>query len=127
MNQKDLNNEKRKGFHELLRAYTVILLKNVYFSTNYKYNNLKRLIKDEIIVVISADKDSARVIMGKYGYVKKMHEMIDKGMQEGVYAKIEDNTLHELKRFQDSFNRNFSKYEKNVTKFKPTCVIIRNS
>ena len=127
MNQKDLNNEKRKGFHELLRAYTVILSKNVYFSTDYKYNNLKRLIKDEIIVVISGDKDSAIVIMDKYGYVKKMQEMIDKRMQEGVYAKIEDNTLHELKRFQDSLNRNFSKYEKNVTEFKPTCAVIRNS
>ena len=38
--------------------------------------------------------------------------MIDKGIQEGVYAKIEDNTLQALMRFQDFLHRNFSKYEK---------------
>ena len=41
-----------------------------------------------------------------------MQEMIDKKMQEGVYAKTEDNTLQDLKRFQDFLYRNFSKYEK---------------
>ena len=40
-----------------------------------------------------------------------MQEMIDKGIQE-VHAKTEDNTLQDLKRFQDFLYRNFSKYEK---------------
>ena len=31
---KDLDNEKRKDFHELLRAYKDILSKNLYFSTD---------------------------------------------------------------------------------------------
>ena len=75
---KDLDNEKREDFHELLRAYTDILSKKLYFSTDYTYNNLKHLIKDESIVVIPGDKDSAIVIMDKNDYVKKMQEMIDK-------------------------------------------------
>ena len=75
---KDLDNEKREDFHELPRAYTDILSKKLYFSTDYTYNNLKHLIKDESIVVIPGDKDSAIVIMDKNDYVKKMQEMIDK-------------------------------------------------
>ena len=63
-------------------------------------------------VIIPGDKDSALVIMDKNDYVKKMQETIDKGIQEGVYAKAEDSTLQDLKRFQDFFYRNFSKYEK---------------
>ena len=41
-----------------------------------------------------------------------MQEMIGKGMQNGDYAKTEDNTLQDLKRFQDFSYKNFSKYEK---------------
>ena len=76
---KDLDNKQRENFHELLQAYTDILSKNLYFSTDYTYNNLMIMIKND--------------------YVKKMQEMVDKGIQEGVYAKTEDNTLQDLKRF----------------------------
>ena len=69
-----------------------ILSKNLYFSTDYTYSNLKHLIKDESIVVIPGDKDSAIVIVDKNDHVKKMQEMIDKGIQDGVYAK----TRHHL-------------------------------
>ena len=109
--EKDLDNEKREDFHELLRAYTDILSKNLYFSADYTYNNLNRLIKDESIVIMPGDKDSAIVIMYKNNCVKKMQEMIDKRIPDGVYAKIEDNTLQNLKHFQDFFYRNFSKFE----------------
>ena len=47
--------------------------------------------------------------MNKNDYVKIM---IDKGIQDGVYTTTEDNTLQDLKRFQDFLYRNFSKYEK---------------
>ena len=109
--EKDLDNEKREDFHELLRAYTDILSKNLYFSADYTYNNLNRLIKDESIVIMPGDKDSAIVIMYKNNCVKKMQEMMDKIIPDGVYAKIEDNTLQNLKHFQDFLYRNFSKFE----------------
>ena len=64
--------------------------------------------------------------MDKNDYVKKKQEMIDKGIQDGVSAKTEDNTLQDLKRFQDFLYRNFSKYEK-YNDMLPTCTVIRNS
>ena len=33
---KDFDNEKSEDFHELLRAYTDILSKNLYFPTDYR-------------------------------------------------------------------------------------------
>ena len=57
------------NYCEFTRIYS---FKELYFSTDYTYNNLKRLIKDESIVVIPGDKDSAIVIMDKNDYVKKM-------------------------------------------------------
>ena len=59
---KDLDKEQEEDFHELLRAYTDILEKNLRFSRDYTYNNLKHLIKDESIVVTPGDKDSAIVM-----------------------------------------------------------------
>ena len=50
--------------------------------------------------------------MDKNYYVKKMPEMIDKGIQDEVYSKTGDNTLQDLKCFHDFLYRNFSKYEK---------------
>ena len=76
---KDLDNEQRENFHELLQTYSDSLKKKLYFSTDYTYNNLMIMIKND--------------------YVKKMQEMIDNGIQERVYAKTEDNTLQDLKRF----------------------------
>ena len=34
--------------------------------------------------------------MKKNDYVKKMQEIIDKGMQDGISAKTEDNTLQDF-------------------------------
>ena len=66
---KDLDNEQREDFHELLWAYTDILSKKLYFSMDYTYSNLKHLINDESFVVIPGDKDSAILIMDKNDYV----------------------------------------------------------
>ena len=108
---KGLESKKREDFHELLRAYTDIFSKNLYFSMDQTYSNLKHLIKDESIDVIPRDKDSAIVIMDKNDYVKKMKEMIDKRIEEGVYAKSEEKILQNLKWFQDFLCRDFNKYE----------------
>ena len=44
-------------------------------------------------MVIPGDKDSS--IMDKNDYDNKMQEMIDKGMQDGVYAKTGDQSLQD--------------------------------
>ena len=50
--------------------------------------------------------------MDKNNYLKKMQEMMGKGIQDGVFAKTEDHILEDLKLFQGFLYRNFSKYEK---------------
>ena len=86
---------------------TRIFFQKTYFLKDYTYNNL---IKDEGIVLITVDNDSAIVITEKKDYVKKMQEMIDKGAQDRIYAETEDNNIQDLKRFQDFLYRNFSEY-----------------
>ena len=58
--------------------------------------------------------------MNKNDYVKKMQEVIDKGIQDGISAKTEDNTLQDLKHFQDFLYGNFNKC-------KPNCAVVENS
>ena len=94
-------NEEKEDFYEFLRAYYDIFTKNVYSTKDYIYSNLKRLIKDDTLVVIPGDKDSCVIIMDKVDYVTKMEETINNCIQKGVYAETEDNTLRDLKRFQD--------------------------
>ena len=64
---------------------------------DYTSNNLKRLIKDESILVIPGEKDSASVIIDKNDYVKKMQEMIYKGIQNVSLYKNRRQHLTRLK------------------------------
>ena len=71
------------------------------------YLNLKRLVQDDTLVVINFDKDSCVIIMDKVDYVTKMEEMINNGMQKGVYVETEDKILQDQKLFQDFLHRKF--------------------
>ena len=64
VNSEILNGEK-EDFHEFLGAYCDIFTKNAYFTKDYTCSNLKRLIKDDNLVVIHGDKDSCVIIMDK--------------------------------------------------------------
>lgn len=66
---------------------------------------------DESRVVIPGDKDSCVIVMDKQNYIQKLEEMIHEGMEKGVYKKANDNTLRDLKRFQDFLYRNFKKHK----------------
>ena len=68
--------------------------------------------KDENIVIVPGDRDYSVVVVDKIDYVKIIHKIINRELQDGVYARKKENTLHDLKRFQHFFNLNFSKYEK---------------
>ena len=50
--------------------------------------------------------------MNKEDYVNKLQNMINEGITDGVYVETQDETLQDLKRFQDFLYRNFRKYEK---------------
>lgn len=64
-----ISNERKKEYHEFLRAYCDIFIKNIYNSKDFAYCNLKRLIKKESIVVILGVKDSCVVIIDKIDHV----------------------------------------------------------
>ena len=88
-------------------------------KTTLTYSNLKWLIKNDTLVVILGDKASCVIIMDKVDYVTKMEEMIKNGIQKGVYVETEDNTLRDLKHFQDFLYRNFKNNE-HYNKMYPT-------
>ena len=104
---------KRKKIIMNFYALTVTFSPNIYNSKDFTntYNNLKSLIKNENVVVIPGDKDSCVVIMNKTDYVQKLQNMIDEGIEKGVYANSSDNTLKDLKQFQDFLYRHFKKYK----------------
>ena len=74
---------------------------------------------DDTLVIIPGDKDSCEIILDKVDYVTKMEEMIKNGIQKGVYVETEDNTLRDLKCFQDFLYQNFKNNE-HYNKMYPT-------
>ena len=47
------------------------------------------------------------VIMQKDYYNHKLQQMIDERIKNGIYTPTEDNTLTDLRKFQDFLRRNF--------------------
>ena len=88
-----------------------IFTKNVYRTCDNIYKNLKRLINDPKIAVVSGDKESCMVIRNRSDYFKKLQHIIDEGIQNGVYIVIEDRTFEDLKFFR-SFLYKYEYYEK---------------
>ena len=62
--------------------------------------------------------------MNKSDYQKKMQQMINDGIRDGIYKVTVDNTLDDLKTFKSflyrNFYRKFKHYEKMLHKIKPT-------
>ena len=102
-----INHDKLEDFHEFLRAYTDIFTKHICATKDFTYKNLKNIIKDENVAILSGDKDSSIVIMQKDDYNHKLQQMIDEGIKNGIYNPTEDNTLNDLRNFQGFLRRNF--------------------
>ena len=102
-----VDHTKLEDFHEFLRAYADIFTKNIYATKDYTYKNLKNLIENKDLVVISGDKDSCVVILKRGDYDKKLQGMIDEGITNGTYAPTADTILNDLKKFQDFLRHNF--------------------
>ena len=74
---------------------------------------LKALKTNKDIVLLSGDKDSSVVIWDTTCYKEKINRLINDGKSKGVYVTEEiDNTLTELKSFQNLIYRNFKRHEK---------------
>ena len=102
-----VSHTKLEDFHELLPPYTDIFTKNIYATKGYTYKNLKNLIENKDLVVLSGDKGCCVVILKRGDYDKKLQGMIDEGIPNGTYAPTVDTILNDLKKFQDFLRRNF--------------------
>ena len=71
--------EDLKGdLHEYLRSVTNVVSTKVYRDKDNTFKCLiRRLIKNENIVVLLADKESCTVILNKTDYVNKVNGMIN--------------------------------------------------
>ena len=58
-------------------------------------------------MVLSGDKDSSVAIMQHADYVNKLETMIEEGITNGKYIETDDNTLTDLKSFQNFLTQNF--------------------
>ena len=74
-------NHHKQDFHEFLRAYTDIFTKHIYATKDFTYKNLKNIIKDENVAILSCDKDYNIVIMQKDDYNHKLQQIIDEGIK----------------------------------------------
>ena len=110
---KCVEDNKVEDFHEFLRAYTDIFTKNIYATKDFTYKNLKNMINNDKLAIVSGDKDSCVVIMTREDYNDKLEAMLNDGISKGIYAPTKDTTLRGLKLFQDFLCTNFKdKYDK---------------
>ena len=117
---RDISPDDKKKFHEFLRSATKTFTQNVYRTKENTHILLKALKTNKDIVLLSADKDSSVVILDTTCYKEKINRLINDGKSKGVYVTEEiDNTLTELKPFQNLIYRNFKRHEK-YRKTRPT-------
>ena len=107
-----VHHQNLEDFHEFLRAYTDIFTKSVYETKDFTYSNLKNVIKNDKLVVLSGDKDFCVVIMQREDCDMTLQDMIDDGIRQGMYSPTVDITSNDLKNFHDFLCRNFAdRYE----------------
>ena len=104
-----VDNTQKEHLHEFLRANTDIFTKNIYSSKDTTFSNLKALCRDKNIAVVPGDKDSSVVLLNKSDYLEKMQNMLDKGIQDGIYEAAADTILSDLKKFNRFVYNHFKK------------------
>ena len=99
----------KEAFHEYLRSCANIITKNIYTDKGSTFTSLQKLGKNKDIVIISAGKESSTVTLNNNDYVCKVDQIIEDGITECKYIETSDDTLWDLKRFQDFLYRNLYK------------------
>ena len=77
-------------YHEFPRGYTNIFINNMNNTKDYTYSNLKVLIKNKDLCVLSGDKDSCIIIMNKQNNVQKLEDMLNELIKRGTYERSTD-------------------------------------
>ena len=97
---KDIDQGMKEEFHEFLRGYTDIFIKNTNDAKYHTYNNLKGLIKNKNMCVLSGDKDSCVIIRNKQDYIQKLDDMLNEYIKRGTYERSTDTTKQDLETLQ---------------------------
>ena len=100
---KQVDPSQLENFHEFLRGYPDIFSKNVLFTNEETYKNLKKLIWKSDIVILRGEKDSSVVIMNRPDDIEQLERMIKQRVKKGTYNKTEDTTLQDLKKISRFF------------------------
>ena len=90
-------------YHEFPRGYTNIFINNMNNTKDYTYSNLKVLIKNKDLCVLSGDKDSCIIIMNKQNNVKKLEDMLNELIKRETYKRPTDTTKQDKKLFKASY------------------------
>ena len=77
---KDIGQSMKEEFHEFLRGYIDIFIRNMNNAKDHTYNNLKQLIKNKNLCIISGDKDSCIIIINQQDYIQELEGMLDEGV-----------------------------------------------
>ena len=110
---------QHEDFKHFVRVHSNLFHQNIFSTPDYTYKDLQKLATDPDLVVLSGDKDSSVVIMQRADYINKLETMIEEGIANGKYVATEDNTLKDLKSFQDFLTWNL-KSSLPLNKIKPT-------
>ena len=89
--------------HEFPRGYTNIFINNMNNTKDHTYSNLKVLIKNKDLCVLSGDKDSCIIIMNKQNNVKKLEDMLNELIKRETYKRPTDTTKQDKKLFKASY------------------------
>ena len=104
---KEVPSENKETFHEFLRSYTNRFAHNIYQTRDSTFKNLHALRTNREIVILSGDKDSCVVILNREDYVRKVDDLLEEGISDGVYELTEDKTHEDLENFRSFVSRNF--------------------
>ena len=69
------------------------------------------MIIDKDLVLLNGDKDSSIVVMNRIDCNNIMQKMIDDGIKNKLHEETADNTLKDLKNFQEFLYRSFKDLE----------------
>ena len=73
--------------------------------------NVKNLINSKNIVTLKGDKNSSIVILDTKDYIVKLKNIIQDSISKGTYEIKQEDTLQNVKCFQDFLRRNVNDYE----------------
>ena len=73
-----------KLFMNYLRSSTKVIANNVYKDSDNTFKSLNNLQNNNIIIILSVDKETCTVILNRTDYIKKVNAMTDDGISQGM-------------------------------------------